>query len=46
MQLSRYLCIFPSVDSPGSQLLYSTRRGSLVRVSDSLLEALRSRPEE
>lgn len=42
MQLSRYLCIFPSKDQTGSQLIYSTRRGSLIRVSDSLLAALRS----
>jgi uncharacterized protein len=42
MQLSRYLRIFPDAGIPGSHLVYSTRRSSLARVSDSLLAAMRS----
>jgi len=42
MQLSRYLRIYPCPDRPGNSLVYSTRRGSLVRVSDSLLASIRS----
>jgi uncharacterized protein len=42
MPLSRYLKIFPCPDRPGSHILYSTKKGSSVRVSDALLAAARS----
>ena len=35
--LSRYLKIYPAPGKPGSYILYSTRKGSLVRVSAALL---------
>ncbi len=41
MPLSRYLKSFPDPDRPGSVLLYSTRKGSLARVSERLLAAAR-----
>ena len=41
MPLSRYLKIYPDCDRPGSVLLYSTRKGSVVRVSETLLAAAR-----
>jgi uncharacterized protein len=41
MPLSRYLKIYPDPDHPGSSLLYSTRKGSLLRVSAPLLNAAR-----
>jgi uncharacterized protein len=41
MPLSRYLKIYPCPDRPGSLLLYSTRKGSVVRVSETLLAAVR-----
>jgi len=37
MTLSRYLKIYPDQDRPGSVLLFSTKKGSVVRVSESLL---------
>jgi uncharacterized protein len=37
MPLSRYLKSYPDPDRPGFVLLYSTRKGSLVRVSETLL---------
>lgn len=39
MPLSRYLKSFPDPARPGFVLLYSTRKGSLVRVSEILLAA-------
>ncbi|NJD92388.1 MAG: putative geopeptide radical SAM maturase [Geobacter sp.] len=39
MPLSRYLKIYPEADKPGSYLLYSTRKGSVVRLSEALLAA-------
>jgi len=42
MPLSRYLKIYPDPDRPGSVLLYSTRKGSVVRVSDALLADARA----
>jgi len=42
MPLSRYLKSFPDYDRPGFVLLYSTRKGSLVRVSEKLLSAARA----
>jgi uncharacterized protein len=42
MPLSRYLKIYPCPEKPGSYLLYSTRKGSVVRVSDTLLTAARA----
>ncbi|TWJ19869.1 geopeptide radical SAM maturase [Geobacter argillaceus] len=42
MPLSRYLKIFPCPDRPGSHILYSTKKGSTVRVSAALLAAARS----
>lgn len=41
MPLSRYLKIYPDPDRPGSVLLYSTKKGSLLRVSTELLDAIR-----
>ncbi|ABQ26152.1 geopeptide radical SAM maturase [Geotalea uraniireducens] len=41
MILSRYLKIYPDSDRPGSYLLYSTRKGSVVRLSGDRLEAAR-----
>ena len=49
MSLSRYLKIFPCPDRPGSHILYSTKKGSTVRVSAALLAAARAgmlSPEE
>ena len=40
MHLSRYLKIYPSPDSPGHLLLYSTRRCSVVRVSEKTLRQI------
>ncbi len=42
MPLSRYLKIYPEPDHPGSVLLYSTKKGSVARVSKTLLAAARS----
>lgn len=42
MPLSRYMKIWPCQDKPGSVYLYSTRKGSLVRVSEELLSAAQS----
>jgi uncharacterized protein len=42
MQLSRYLTVFPCPENIGSNYIYSTKRGSLVKVSDALLAELRS----
>ncbi|MDD2273004.1 MAG: geopeptide radical SAM maturase [Desulfuromonadaceae bacterium] len=42
MPLSRYLKIYPDPDRPGSVLLYSTRKGSVVRVSEALLADARA----
>lgn len=39
MPFSRYLKIYSDSDRPGSYLLYSTRKGSLVRLSANRLEA-------
>ncbi len=39
MQPSTYLKVFPCPDQPGSFLLYSTKRTSLVRVSEPLARA-------
>ena len=41
MPLSRYLKIYSVPDHPGSLLLYSTKKGSVVRVSAALLAAAR-----
>ncbi|MDD2582304.1 MAG: geopeptide radical SAM maturase [Desulfuromonadaceae bacterium] len=41
MPLSRYLKIYPDPDRPGSVLLYSTRKGSVVRASETLLASAR-----
>jgi uncharacterized protein len=40
MPLSRYLKIYPCPDQPGCHLLYSTKKGSLLRVSADLLAAI------
>jgi uncharacterized protein len=42
MPLSRYLKIYPCPEKPGDYLLYSTRKGSVVRVSETLLAAARA----
>ncbi len=42
MPLSRFLKTFPDPDNPGFVLLYSTRKGSLVRVPASLLDCARN----
>lgn len=42
MPLSRYLKIFPDHQKPGFYLLYSTKKGSLLRVSESLLAAIKA----
>ena len=42
MHLSRYLKAYPSKDIPDQILLYSTLRGSLIRVSSATLEAART----
>ncbi len=42
MQLSRYLRVYSCKENPGNSLIYSTRRGSLARISDPLLEAIHS----
>ena len=39
--LSRYVKIYPYGDRPGSILLYSTKKGSVVRASSLLLDAIR-----
>ncbi len=39
MPLSRYLKIYPAADLPGGYLLYSTQKGSVVRLSAALLAA-------
>ncbi|ABQ26151.1 geopeptide radical SAM maturase [Geotalea uraniireducens] len=41
MPLSHYLKIYHDSDRPGSYLLYSTRKGSVVRLSGDRLEAAR-----
>lgn len=41
MQLSRYLKIYPCADQPGQNLLYSTKRSALIKLSDGLLLAAR-----
>src|SRR6185369_3820247 len=40
MPLSRYLKIYPDPERPGALLLYSTKKGSLLRVSVELLNAI------
>jgi len=40
MPLSRYLKIYPDPERPGAFLLYSTKKGSLLRVSAELLKAI------
>lgn len=40
MPLSRYMKIFPDQDRPGSLLLYSTRKGSLVRMPEKVLKTV------
>ncbi|SJZ65978.1 uncharacterized protein SAMN02745119_01282 [Trichlorobacter thiogenes] len=40
MPLSRYAISFPDPQRPGFTILYSTRKGSLVRVSEQLLTAI------
>jgi len=42
MQLSRYLKIYPDPDRPDSFLIYSTKRGSLVRLPEVLLADIES----
>ena len=42
MPLSRYLKMYLDRSRPGSVLLYSTRKGSVVRVSETLLAAARN----
>lgn len=37
MQLSRYLMIYPCPDQPGSVLLYSTKRSSLIQIPEATL---------
>jgi uncharacterized protein len=39
--LSRYVKIYPCRDGSGSSLLYSTKKGSLIRVSSTLLDAVK-----
>jgi uncharacterized protein len=39
MPLSRYLKIYPDQERPGSFLLYSTKKGSIVRLSAAMLAA-------
>src|SRR5690348_11863696 len=39
MPLSRYLKIYPDPNAPDSHLVYSTRKGSLVKMSAALLAA-------
>ncbi len=39
MQPSSYLKLFPCPDQPGSCLLYSTKRTSLVRISEPVARA-------
>ena len=41
MPLSRYLKIYPCRDRPGSSLLYSTKKGALIRLSLAQMEALK-----
>ena len=40
MKLSSYLKIFPCPDQPGSYLVYSTRRCSVVRLSALILRGM------
>jgi uncharacterized protein len=40
MRLSRYLKIFPSPDTPGHLILYSTRRASVLRISEKSLQQI------
>lgn len=42
MPLSRYLKIYPSLEKSNCYLVYSTKKGSLLRVSASLLEAMQN----
>ncbi len=42
MPLSRYLISFPDPGRPGSAILYSTRKGSMVRVPEGVLAAARA----
>lgn len=42
MPLSRYLKIYPSPDRPGHHIIYSTRKGSLVRLSADRLKAVQN----
>lgn len=42
MPLSTYLKIYPDRECPGRYLLYSTKKGSLVRLSEAKLAAARS----
>lgn len=39
MQLSRYSMIYPCPDQPGSVLLYSTKRSSLIQIPEATLQA-------
>ena len=39
--LSRYVKIFPGSDRSGTSLLYSTKKGSVIRASASLLDAIK-----
>jgi uncharacterized protein len=39
MPLSHYLKIYPCLDRPGYSLLYSTRKGSIARISEATLAA-------
>jgi len=39
MPLSRYLKIYPDADRPGHVILYSTKKGSIVRLPEALLTA-------
>jgi uncharacterized protein len=41
MPLSRYLKIYPCQDQPGFHLLYSTKKGSLLRVSTTMLTSIK-----
>ena len=39
MPLSRYLKIYPCTEKPGSSIIYSTKKGSVIRVTADLLAA-------
>lgn len=42
MPLSRYMVAFPDPERPASVILYSTRKGSVARVSERLFDAART----